>query len=460
MSEPLDGGDGALDEMALVGGDVNVGEHVVVRVGDTVRRPVGPHTEAVDALLRHFEAVGFDGAPRALGRDERGREVLSFVEGEPALAAGSRRRSRALRARARCCGGCTTPRPGSSRRPTARVALRAARAAAAAVSVICHNDLFPPNVIFRDGSPVALIDWDLVRAGTAPLRHRVGGRTSGRRSPTTSAPGRSGSRPTGRASGCASSATRYGLDAAERRRAARRRRPSQPDGLRDPPALRRRAPAARLARDVGRGQRRRDPRAERLVRGAPRRTATIPRMSLEPITVVVTASGAPGTAALLRGLRENGERELRLVGTDMSERSVGRHLCDAFHLVPAGSDPGFAAAVRAIVEARGRRLRPAPVVVRSRGPRRASRHASRCPCSSRSPTRSSARTTRPRRTRSCTGSACPRPRSGGSTAPPRSRPRRASSATPTCRSASSRCSRRGRAASGSSTRRSTARTSC
>src|SRR5690348_18380833 len=61
---------------------------------------------------------------------------------------------------------------------------------------------------------------------------------------------------------------------------------------------------------------------------------------------MVTASGAPSTAALLRGLRENGEREVRLVGTDMSERAVGRHLCDAFHLVPAGSDPGVAAAVR------------------------------------------------------------------------------------------------------------------
>jgi carbamoyl-phosphate synthase large subunit len=76
-------------------------------------------------------------------------------------------------------------------------------------------------------------------------------------------------------------------------------------------------------------------------------------MSLRPITVVVTASGAPGTAALLRGLRENGEREVRLVGTDMSERSVGRHLCDAFHLVPAGSDPGFPDAIRAIVESEG-----------------------------------------------------------------------------------------------------------
>ena len=70
-------------------------------------------------------------------------------------------------------------------------------------------------------------------------------------------------------------------------------------------------------------------------------------------TVLVSASGAPGTAALLRALRENGEREVRLVGTDMSERSIGRHLCDAFHLVPAGSDPGFPDAIRAIVEREG-----------------------------------------------------------------------------------------------------------
>jgi carbamoyl-phosphate synthase large subunit len=67
-------------------------------------------------------------------------------------------------------------------------------------------------------------------------------------------------------------------------------------------------------------------------------------------TVLVTASGAPGTAALLRGLRDNGEREVRLVGVDMSERSIGKHLCDAFHLVPPGSDPGFADAVLDVVE--------------------------------------------------------------------------------------------------------------
>jgi carbamoyl-phosphate synthase large subunit len=64
-----------------------------------------------------------------------------------------------------------------------------------------------------------------------------------------------------------------------------------------------------------------------------------------PLTVLVTASGAPGTAALLRALRENGERAVRLVGCDMIERSIGRFLCDAFETVPPGSDAGFAAAV-------------------------------------------------------------------------------------------------------------------
>jgi carbamoylphosphate synthase large subunit len=74
---------------------------------------------------------------------------------------------------------------------------------------------------------------------------------------------------------------------------------------------------------------------------------------MRPLTVVVTASGAPGTAALLRALRDNGERDVRLVGTDMQERAIGRHLCDAFHVVPPGSDPGFADEVRAVVEREG-----------------------------------------------------------------------------------------------------------
>jgi carbamoyl-phosphate synthase large subunit len=66
---------------------------------------------------------------------------------------------------------------------------------------------------------------------------------------------------------------------------------------------------------------------------------------LRDLTVLVTASGAPGTAALLRALRENGERRIRLVGTDMSEQAIGQHVCDSFHVVPPGSDAGFADAM-------------------------------------------------------------------------------------------------------------------
>ncbi|MBI3972743.1 MAG: hypothetical protein HY332_15820 [Chloroflexi bacterium] len=53
-----------------------------VRVGDTVRRAARPWTPAVRALLCHLESVGFDGAPRVLGVDEQGREVLTFIAGD------------------------------------------------------------------------------------------------------------------------------------------------------------------------------------------------------------------------------------------------------------------------------------------------------------------------------------------------------------------------------------------
>jgi carbamoyl-phosphate synthase large subunit len=76
-------------------------------------------------------------------------------------------------------------------------------------------------------------------------------------------------------------------------------------------------------------------------------------VALKPIAVLVSACGAPGTAALMRALRENGEREVRIVGTDMGELAIGRHLADAFHRVPAGSDPGFADAMLEVCRSEG-----------------------------------------------------------------------------------------------------------
>jgi hypothetical protein len=64
----------------LPGGLGNQGR--VVRIGDTVRRPAGPHSEAVTELLEHLRTSGFDGAPVVLGRDREGRDVDGWIDGD------------------------------------------------------------------------------------------------------------------------------------------------------------------------------------------------------------------------------------------------------------------------------------------------------------------------------------------------------------------------------------------
>jgi hypothetical protein len=72
------GGDGV--EERLPRGDVT---EAVVRVGQTVRRPAQPQSAAVADYLEHLRAAGFDGAPRFLGRDRSGRDVLDYLGGCP-----------------------------------------------------------------------------------------------------------------------------------------------------------------------------------------------------------------------------------------------------------------------------------------------------------------------------------------------------------------------------------------
>ncbi len=64
-------------EQQLPGG--NAGGAVLV--DGTVRRPTGPWTPSVHALLRHLESRGFDGVPRVLGIDDQGREMLTYLSG-------------------------------------------------------------------------------------------------------------------------------------------------------------------------------------------------------------------------------------------------------------------------------------------------------------------------------------------------------------------------------------------
>jgi hypothetical protein len=150
---------GNAGEIPLPGGDINV----VVRIGDTVRRP--PEPRGVQALLIWYERAGFDGAPRFLGLDEQGREILSYVEGEPAFAPVPygddvvAAIGRLLRAAHDAQAGFVPPSdPGWQRRELSGDG-----------EVIGHGDLFWTNVIFRDGLPAALIDWEIARPMTRAL---------------------------------------------------------------------------------------------------------------------------------------------------------------------------------------------------------------------------------------------------------------------------------------------------
>lgn len=136
--------------MPLAGGMSTPG---VVRAGDTVRRPTGPHSPFVHDLLRYLEDVGFDGAPRLLGVDERGREILTFVEGEVAHEPHQYSPSDAL----------LTNAAAMIRRfhdATAGSIL------AADHEIVAHNELGPHNTVFVGEAPVAFIDWDDAAPGT------------------------------------------------------------------------------------------------------------------------------------------------------------------------------------------------------------------------------------------------------------------------------------------------------
>jgi carbamoyl-phosphate synthase large subunit len=72
-------------------------------------------------------------------------------------------------------------------------------------------------------------------------------------------------------------------------------------------------------------------------------------MNLLPLTVVLTAAGCPGAAALIRMLKANGEREITIVGTDARADAAGRFLCDRFAMVPPGSSDEYAGALADVV---------------------------------------------------------------------------------------------------------------
>lgn len=162
-------------EIPLHGGDVTEG---LVRVGATVRRPRQPFSDSVAAYLRHLEGVGFAGAPRWRGVDERDRDILDFIPGQ---VPGSPLESWAsgdevLAAVAVLLRGLHDASEGFTPPSTARwfgddlvVELPADALVDERLDLVTHSDVTPQNVVFIDARPIALIDFDMTRPNSRLL---------------------------------------------------------------------------------------------------------------------------------------------------------------------------------------------------------------------------------------------------------------------------------------------------
>jgi len=132
-----------------------------VRRGHFVIRPGGPWTPSVHEVLRHLEHAEFPGAPRVVGYDEHGRELLTYLSGRTV--------------------GVALPWPNWvwSDEAVTQVGqwLRQLHDATASFVppansiwfagqswkpglIIGHHDVAPYNAVFADTGLVGFVDWD------------------------------------------------------------------------------------------------------------------------------------------------------------------------------------------------------------------------------------------------------------------------------------------------------------
>lgn len=140
-------------------------ENKIARVANTVRRPAGPWTESVHALLRHVRAVGFTAVPHPLGFDEAGNEIVTFLEGEvcnyPLSAAAASEEAlvsaaQLLRAyhEATCSFLAQNQESHTWQLPSQTP-----------IEVICHGDFAPYNVVLNGRHAIGIIDFDTAHPG-------------------------------------------------------------------------------------------------------------------------------------------------------------------------------------------------------------------------------------------------------------------------------------------------------
>ncbi|MEU0665297.1 phosphotransferase [Streptomyces lavendulocolor] len=122
----------------------------VIRVDDSVHRPITDSSEFVATLLKIFEERKFFGAPRYLGQAD-GMDILSFIPGD-------------VPARFQVWEDGQVAAAGALLRAM-HDATRGSKLAGRS-PVVCHHDAGPNNAVFVRGLPTAWIDFDTAAPGS------------------------------------------------------------------------------------------------------------------------------------------------------------------------------------------------------------------------------------------------------------------------------------------------------
>jgi hypothetical protein len=132
----------------------------VWRVGRTVRRSRGPWSDTIAALLHHLERKGFTSAPRHLGVDELGRDILSVVPGKPVATLRGDEQLVQVAGLLRAFHDASADFVSS-----ADACWQVSPASTASAARIIHRDVAPWNLLESRGSITGLVDWDLAGPG-------------------------------------------------------------------------------------------------------------------------------------------------------------------------------------------------------------------------------------------------------------------------------------------------------
>ncbi|RLQ90059.1 aminoglycoside phosphotransferase family protein [Planomicrobium sp. Y74] len=146
-------------EEKLVGGNVSD----VYRLGKTVRREMKPESPQIHQLLNHLEKKGYHYAPKFLGMDDKDREILTFIEG----VAGNYPLKKYM------LSDDSLKEIGKMLRLYHEAVIdfpfddswQPLDLTPQPFEVLCHNDFAVYNIIFNEGKPAGIIDFDVAGPG-------------------------------------------------------------------------------------------------------------------------------------------------------------------------------------------------------------------------------------------------------------------------------------------------------